>query len=148
MLYIVDAVVQDLPNQSAQAMRDGSDCFVIAHPGGQTPEDDLHLGTLLPDCSMGELVKEAAHRAVAFGGTIAAGFSCALLPSRTNSNPGSKLGGRGECRGFWPDFRDNLLSGVHPQPRQLGQSDDRYVMRFHRVSDHFFQLCDLRFDQI
>jgi hypothetical protein len=53
---ISDALVQNLPNQPAEAVSDGPDRFVISQPGRQTPEDDLQMTALFLDSGVRKLV--------------------------------------------------------------------------------------------
>src|SRR5688572_5187798 len=100
-------------------MSDRPNSFVVFHAGRQSPKDNLHLGALLPDSGVGKLIEEAAHRAVAFGGAVTAGFSGALLSIRTNTDPGSELGGCWECGSVRPDFCNDLLGGIYAQAGQF-----------------------------
>ena len=74
---------------------------------------------------MGQLVKETPHRAVAFGGTVATGFTCTLLPSRTDPNPGSKLGSGGNAAAFGPISAMAVRKSI-PNPGNSASRTIRY----------------------
>jgi hypothetical protein len=57
--------VQNDPDQLTEAMRNGSDGFVVSEARHQTTIDDLEDASFVFDGSIGSLIENAAHLTVA-----------------------------------------------------------------------------------
>jgi hypothetical protein len=61
-------------------------------------------------------------------------------------NPRGQLAWRRKCCCLRSDFRDDLLRRVDAQTRQLCQTYNCFLMRFHCLCNHFVQAGHLRFN--
>ena len=87
LLDVADALMKNLPDQTAYPMSNRPDGRLIAKPREQTPEDGLEVGTIAPDSSMCNLVKYPAHISVAFCRAAAMVLLGTLVLAGTGPHP-------------------------------------------------------------
>ena len=73
--------MQNNSDQLTEAMRNGSDRFVVSETWHETPIDDLEDTSFVFDGSIGRLIENAAHLTVALRRAFAAVHACALSSS-------------------------------------------------------------------
>src|ERR1700719_4481584 len=93
VFLVADAVVQDLPHQPAEAVRNGPDSLLIGQAGFEAAKDDLKNTSFDFHCGMGRLVEDAPESAVAVGRTVTFGNFRALLLSGAYAYPGAEVFG-------------------------------------------------------
>src|SRR6516165_6544011 len=101
--------MQNDPDQVAEAMRNRADSFVVSQAHHETTVHDLENASLAFDSSVGCLIENAAHLAVALRRVPATIHARALFLSWACPYPRGELFGRGEGRCFGAYFGDNLL---------------------------------------
>jgi hypothetical protein len=74
---------------------------------------DLEDASFRSDRSVGALIENAPHLAVALGGAVALGYSRALFISRARSHPGRQVLLRSKRRRLGTHFGNNLLCRSH-----------------------------------
>jgi hypothetical protein len=86
--------MEDLPNESAQPMRYAEIALLMSHFWPIIAEIGLAFEYLLSQCGVRLVIdREPMQGAIPLGRAVAVGFSCALLASRTDADPGRELGG-------------------------------------------------------
>lgn len=118
MLYEFDAVVQDLPDDLAEAVSQRPDRLQVTEPGQQSPEERLRVASVLLRGRLGGLAEDTSQvaamaRAVVLG---------ALVAARADADPGAQpiRDWKGLC--LRTDFDRDLLSRIDAQARHRGQS--------------------------
>src|SRR5262249_8842371 len=92
-LFVADALVQDLPDQSRQPVGDGTDGLGVPEARDEPSVDereDRALGCHRCVCG---LIRDAPHLAVTFGTAVAVVHSGILLTARTRAHPRSEVFG-------------------------------------------------------
>src|ERR1043166_8639877 len=81
--------------------------------------------------SLSRLAQQAPEEAIAFGRATGIVLSSALLGTRTNTDPGSQLRGRGEGRGLRTDLGQDFLRGFSADARNLDQTRHCVLILLH-----------------
>ncbi len=120
--------MQKDPDQLAQAVCNGPDGFIVPEARHQTTIEDLEDASFAFDGSIGSLIQNAAHLAVAFGRAFAVVHARAFFLSWACSHPGDEILRCGEGRRRGTYLGNDLLRRVHPQTGDLGQPLDCILM--------------------
>ena len=116
-----DTIVQNLPHETANPVRDRSDRLGVSQPHDEPSIEELKDAAFGLHRGVRGLIEEPTHLSVAVRGSVAVIDARAFLMPGTRADPGGEaLGGR-EGRGGGPHFRDDLLRRIHPKPGDLGQ---------------------------
>jgi hypothetical protein len=100
------------------------------------------------DGSIGSLIQNAAHLAVAFGRAFAVVHARAFFLSWACSHPRHEILRCGEGRRRGTYLGNDLLRRVHPQTGDLGQPLDCILMLAKEAGDLLVELPDLLLDQV
>jgi hypothetical protein len=106
--------VQNDPDQVTEAMRNGSDRFVVSETRHETTIEDLDDTSFVFDGSIGSLIENAAHLTVALGRAFAAVQACALVFARACSYPRDQILGGSEGRCLGTHLGNDLLRRIDP----------------------------------
>src|SRR5215469_4914788 len=120
--FIANSLVQNLPNETAQAVSNRPDRLLVFQTRLQALKDDFKNASLHLDCGVCGFIEQPAQSAVAFGRTATARLPGGDFLTRANSHPGGQSLLRGENLRPGTDLGDDLLGRFHPQTRDLGQS--------------------------
>src|SRR5215831_17006529 len=125
---IANAVVQNDPDQLAEAIRNGPDRFVVSQTRHETTIDDLEDTSFVFDGCIGRLIENAAHLTVALRRAFAAVYAGTLLFARACSYPGDQIlsGRKGRCLGT--HLGNDLLRRIDSQAGDFRQPLDRVLM--------------------
>ena len=110
---VADPSVQNHPDQPTKAMGNCPDGLIVSQAWYEAAIHDLEDASFRPDRSVGTLIENAPHVAVALGGAVARGYSRALFISRARSHPGGQVLLRSKGRGFGTHFGNDLLRRSH-----------------------------------
>ncbi len=147
-LHEAHSLMQNLPDQTAQAVGNGPDRALVAETRQQTTEHGLEMAAVFLDRGVGRLIENAAQVAVAFGGVAAMVLFRAFVLSGAGANPGAQLRGGGERGRFHAHFGNHLLRRVGAETGHLRQPRHRLGMGLHSGCGHLIQLFDLLLDQL
>src|SRR5215471_15187755 len=141
-----DAIVQNLPHEPADAMRNRPDRLSVAEPDDEPSVEEFKDTAFGLHRSVCRLVEEPTHLSVAIRGPVAMIDAGALVVSRTGAHPGGQaLGGR-EGRGGRTDFGDDLLRGIDAKARHRCQSFDGVLMDAEQLREFLIEVTGLRLD--
>src|SRR5215469_404998 len=124
-LFIANSLVQNLPNETTQAVSNGPDRLLVFQARLQALKDDFKNASFHLDCGVCGFMEQPPQSAVAFGRTATASFPRADFLARAHSHPGGQSLLRGEHLSLGTDLGDDLLGRFHPQTRNFGQSFHR-----------------------
>src|SRR5260370_36812014 len=110
---VADPSVQDDPDQPTKPMGNCPNGLIVSQAQYEAAIHDLEDASFRPDRSVGALIENAPHLAVALGGAVARGDSRALLISRARSHPGRQGLLPSKRRGLRPLFGDDLVCRNH-----------------------------------
>ena len=114
--FIHDTLVEDLPDESTQTVRDRANRLGVSEPDDEAPIHELKDTAFSLHRGVGGLIEEPAHLPIAVRGPVAVIDARALVVTRAGTDPGGQPLRRGECPGRGSDFGDDLLRRIHAQP--------------------------------
>jgi hypothetical protein len=117
-----DALVQDLPDQPTETMRDGSDGLGVPQAREQTTIHELEDTAFRLHGRIRGLIEHPSHLAVAVGRAVAVVHACGLFIAGTGPHPRGQMLGGGKRGPRDAHFRDDLLRRIHAQPGYRGAS--------------------------
>src|SRR6516165_6337758 len=119
---VADPLMQNHPDQPTKPMGNRSDGLIVSQAWYEAAIHDLEDASFYPDRSVGALIENASHMAVALWGAVVLGYSRAFFISGACSHPRGQLLVRrkGRCRGA--DFGNNLLGRIHSQTGHFRQT--------------------------
>src|SRR4029077_5153346 len=140
------ALVKNLPNQTTEPVSNGADGLPVPEPRDKPAIDDREDGALGLHGGVRGLIQDASHLPVALRAAVTVVLARALLSAGAGAHPRSEVLGRGKRRGGGTDLCNDLLSGVHAQARDLGESMDRVMMVTEELRHLLIELSKVVFD--
>ena len=125
---VTDALMQNLPDQAAEAMGHHSDRLMGPQARHLAMIEDREDACLVLDRSVGGLIKKAPPMTITLRGSVAAAYPRRLVVAGAGAHPGGEvfLGGKGCCPGA--HCGHDWLRRIHPQTRHLRQPLDLVLM--------------------
>jgi len=109
---ITNALVENLPDQATEPVRDGADGLRVAKTRDESSIDDREdraFGFSRRVCC---LIEESSHLTIALRTAMAVVHARAFFIAGTGAHPGGQVFGRWKRRRCRSDFGDDLLRGI------------------------------------
>src|SRR4051794_2605692 len=121
-------------------------CLLETEARKQSPKDSFKNAALDLDRSMGALIEQPAHEAIALGRAVARRDSSTFLFTRAHSNPRSQMLLRRECSRCGAYLGDDLMSRLDSETGHLGKALNSLLVRTQQVRHLLIQLAHVAFD--
>jgi len=145
---IGDAIVEDFPNEAAEAVGDSPDCPVVGETRQEPAEEGLEVAALLFHGGLSGLGQDSADKAIPFGRPGAVIFLCADFTSGAQPSPGGELSRRSERFGIGSHFGNKLLCRVHSESRDFGHPGHCVLVLLQGRGGELVQPGDLLVQQV